>query len=664
MKKHLTTILLLLVAVGLGVWLWLDRDKISEGERKRRETSAFVAWRKDEVSRVEIMHDGETIVIARDAKKDTAWRLLSPREERADQAAVERLLTTMEFASIVRRPTEPSAGDPRSNLGLESPRAAGKVTMGGLVMRFALGAPSPRPEGSSYFRLEGENAIVVSKELTDTLLQSVDVYRDRTVVPYLSLDLAAFSVSHPEGAFGLERSDERSFKVTELGVVASRDALDKVWGALGEMRAESFPKEADVDRLTASPQMTITLRPKDARPPATLVVGEVCPGHPADVVVLRKEPTRVAACAPKGAIESLKMKPADLADRRVFAFRADEIEELRLEDLATKEATIEIARKGTGFHQRQPTDRDLTPDEADAANELVSRIAASTSESVTRSAPSAAPFDAVGKATIASGAHTEVIEVGRADAEEKVPLRRVRDDARLIVSRSVARRLLPRASSLAPRALLGDERRVTRMLLACGTRQEFKDEGNGLRLVDPPGYETDGSVLQVVDALTRGKVEEWIADSDDGSFGLSSDACRVVLSFADGNDPATIRFGGETQNGVYGIALGKKPYVFLVGKAIRDMTKKLYVNRAALAVAVPGLFADDVAKLGTDVGKVELELGPPGNRIRCGAVRPNDPNKLRPCTVGSVKAVYLVADSRLAQSQDSGLPVALDGGTK
>jgi hypothetical protein len=269
----------------------------------------------------------------------------------------------------------------------------------------------------------------------------------------------------------------------------------------------------------------------------------------------------------------------------------------------------------------------------------------------------------LGKVTATSGSHTEIVEVGKPNADDKVPLRRVRDDARLLAGRSLARRLLPRASSLAPRALLGDERRVTRMLLACGARQEFKDEGNGLRLVDPPGYETDGTVLQIVDALTRGKVEEWVADSDDGSFGLASESCRVVLSFADGNDPATIRFGGETPNGVYGIVEGKKPYVFLVGKSIRDMAKKLYVNRAALSVAVPGLYADDVLRLGTDLGgKVELSLGPPNNPIRCGAIRPNDANKLRPCTVGNVKAVFLVADARLSTSP--GLPVALDGGSK
>lgn len=657
MRKYASTLLLLAVAVALGVWLWIDRDKVSEGERKRRETSAFVAWRKDEVSRVEIAHDGETIVLERDAKKDTAWRLTSPRDERADQAAVERLLTTMEFASLVRRPTE------SANLGLDSPRASGTVTMGGLVMRFVLGAPSPRPEGSSYFRLEGEGAIVVSKELTDTLLQPVDAYRDRTVAPYLSLDLASFGVVHPGGGFTLERLDERSFKVAELGIVASHGGLDGVWSALAEMRAESFPKEADVDRLTATPKMTITMKPKDGRPSAVLVVGDECPGHPSEVVILRREPTRVAACAPKGAIEALRVTPAALGDRRPFSFRADEIEELRLEDVPKKEGgTIDIARKGVGFHQREPVDRDLSPEEADAASELVSRIATLAAETATRS--DATAFEAVARAVVHSGAREETVEVGKARPDGKVPLRRLRDDARLVGSRSLARHLTPRGSSVAPRALLGDARRVTRMLLACGVRQEFVDEGAGLRLVDPKGYETDGSVLQIVDSLTRGKVDEWVADADDGSFGLSgpdAGACRVVLSFADGNDPATVRFGAETDSGnaVYGIVEGK-PRVFIVGKPTRDLAKKIYVNRAVFGVAVPGLYADDVLRLGSaDVGKVEIELGPPNNRIRCGPILPTDAqhrDKLRPCAIAGVKAVYLVADARLS--------VALDGGPK
>lgn len=655
MKKHATTIVLLVVAVVLGVWLWIDRDKVSEGERKRRETNAFVAWRKDEVSRIEIAHPGETVVLERDAKKDTAWRMTSPRAERADQAAVERLLTTMEFASVVRKPTESAA------LGLDQPRASGAVTMGGLVMRFVVGATSPRPEGSSYFRLEGEAPIVVSKELSDTLLQGADAYRDRTVVPYLSLDLARFTVAHPGGGFALERLDERSFKVTDAGVLASRDALDSVWSALAEMRAESFPKEVDVDRLTASPRMTITMKPKDDRQEGVLVVGDACPGHPDDVVVLRKEPTRVAACAPKGAIEALsRTTPASLVDRHPFSLHADEIEELRLEPVPNGPTAIEIARKGTGFHERAPVDHDLSADEADAASELVSRIAKSEAEEVKRG--DGAGFEPVARAVVRAGPREETIEVGRATPDGKVPLRRVRDDARLVMSRVAGHRLVPRSTTLAPRALLGETRQVTRVLLACGVRQELVDDGSGLKLVDPKGYETDGSIRELASALTRGRVDEWVADSDDGSFGLASDACRVVLSFADGNAPASIRFGAEAEGGVFGTVEGKGP-VFLVGKSIRDLARKIYVSRAAPSAIVPGLFADDVLRLGPpDVGKVEVELGAGPKKLRCG---PLGEREMRPCAVPGVNAVFAISKARLsAASAASATPVAPDGGPR
>ena len=337
-KQHATTIVLLLVAVVLGVWLWLDRDKVTEGERTRRENNVFTAWRREDVSRLEIAHEGETIVLERDAKADKPWRMTSPRTERVDQAAAERLMTTLEFATVVRKVADSSGkvdDADRASLGFEAPRATGSVTMGSLVFRFTLGGTSPRPEGSGYLRVDDGAPFVASKELADALLAHSDTYRDRTVVPYLSLELASFEVKHPGGGFVVQRRDERSFAIQGLGIGASRSALDKVWGALAEMRAEAFPKDADAERLTENPVLTIHMTPKEAgKPPGELVVGEACPGHPDDVVVLRKQPTRVAACAPKGAIDALlAIEPAMLVDKKPFSFRHDEIEELRLESL-------------------------------------------------------------------------------------------------------------------------------------------------------------------------------------------------------------------------------------------------------------------------------------------------------------------------------------------
>lgn len=682
MRKHAATIVLVVLAVALGVWLWLDRNRVTEGERKRRENSVFVAWRREELTLVQIMHDGETIVLERDPKAREGsrgtWRMTSPREERADPVAVDHLLSTLEFATVVRRVADAVP------LGLDAPRVTGSLRMGGLTMSFAVGGTSPRPEGSSYMKVDAEPAIVVSKELVDALLAPSDVYRDRTVVPYLATELARFEVSRAGGGFVLERIDERSMRVLGAGVLASRASVERLWAALAEMRAEAFPKDADADRLTTAPVLTVVMKPIDGKQPAAeIVIGDACPGHPADVVVLRKAPSRVAACAPKDIVASLGVDPAALVEKHPFTVRMDEIEELRLERSTadggggSAPSAIELARKGTGFHQRAPTDRDLSTAEADAATELLTRIANSVATSAAPGGGGA--FVSVGKAVVRFGEHEQVVEIG-APHDGRTTLRRVLDDARLEVDAAVARRLLPRETSLRPRVALEDEsRRISRVILRCGTDQELVDRGEGFRFASPAGYEADGSISQLVDAVGRGHVDAWVADADDGSFGFTRDACHVVFAFEDGNAPATLWFGAEGEGGVYA-RLEPRSGVMVVPRAIRELAGQIYVSRGALRTdpsmiesvrvtvdgkavsrdanalrdAVAALYADKVLALHAKppgvpdlVIDIALHEGGPARHIRCWPAERSS-GALRVCAIDRVDATFAVAGTKLA----------------
>lgn len=689
MKKHAGTIVLVVLALALGVWLWLDRDRVTEGERKRRENSAFVVWRRDELTRVSIAHDGESIVLERDlpAKgkpsnegKEGQWRLTSPRAERADPVAVERLLTTLEFAAVIRKASE------GSSLGLDAPRVTGAVRMGGLEVAFVLGAASPRPEGSSYFRAGDEPPIVVSKEVTDALLAPSDTYRDRTVVPYLATELARFEVKHEGGGFALVRIDDHSFRIEEPGILASRSGVEKLWAALAEMRAEAFPKDADAERLTAHPVVTVKLFPKDAaKPPAELVVGEACPGQPADVVVLRKAPHRVAACAPQDIVKFLSASAADLADKHPFTLRMDEIEELRLEHAGAQ--PIDLARKGTGFHQRAPVDRELPEPEADAATTLLTRIAISEARTVTRGG---GPFTSTGRAVVHSGEREEVVEIGTPAPDNHVTLRRLLDGALLDVDASVHRRLVPRGTTLRPRALLEHEtRRPTRVLLKCGVEQELVDRGEGFRLVAPAGYETDGAIVQLVDAIVKGRIDAWVADTDDGTFGFTSDGCRVVLGFEDGNAPVTVRFGAEGEGGIY-VEAEPRSGVAVAPRSLHVLARDIYVSRGTLRTeaakieavkvtlhgravtpadpgrardAVAGLFAERVVSLKRLAGPADLVIdvalaeGGRPRHIACRSVSSRE----RDCSVDGVSATFAVSPARLAALLP---PSEIDAGTE
>jgi hypothetical protein len=701
MRKYAPTLIMVVLAAALGLWVWLDRDHVTSGERKLRENNVFPVWRKEDLAELTVAHDGETIVLHREGG---TWRLTSPRAERADPAAVDRLLTTLEFATIARRASE------GTSLGLDPPRANGSLRMGGLVVRFALGGPSPRPEGTSYLRVGEDPPIVVGKELADALLASSDVYRDRTVVPYLATELARFQVVHPGGGFALERIDERSFKVADAGVLAARGAVDRMWAALAEMRAEAFPKDADVDRLTARPTLTITMTPKDGKlPPAEIAIGDACPGHPNDVVVLRKTPTRIAACAPKDVVAALLVNGPALLERHPFTLRMDEVEELHLERLGPGDAgdggtaaptVIEIARKGTGFHQRAPADRDLSPEEAEAATEVITRIASAEADAVTRGA---GPFTAIARARIRSGDHDQVVEVGAPDAKGHSVLRRTLDDARLDVGPVVVRLLVPRETTLRPHTIVASEtRRATRVVLRCGVDQELVDRGEGFRLVTPAGFEADGGIAQLVDAIVRGRVDPWISDVDDGTFGFTRDGCHVVLGFEDGNAPVTVWFGAEGEGGVYG-RVDTRSGVFIVPKALRELAGRIYVNRgalraeaariehvratfqgkpvvreaSALQAAVAALFADRVVSLGKKgvavpdlVIEVAISEGGAPRRIAC---RPSDAPAEHLCTVSGVDATFGLASARLAPflppvdagSADAGaLFIARDGGPR
>lgn len=685
MKRHWLNIVLLLAVASVAFWLWSTRDRVSEGEKQRRENNLFGAWRREELSRVEIAHEGETIVLVRDARKDGAWRMTSPRAERADQAAAERLLTTLEFATVARK----VGSDDSASFGLESPRAAGSVAMGALVFRFVLGGPAPRPEGASYFKVDDGPPVVVSKELTSALLAPADTLRDRTVVPYLSLDIAKFSVEREGGGFALSRLDERSFRIDGArGARASRSAVDKVWSALAEMRAEAFPKDADADRLTAKRRLTITMVPKDGKPKGVLVVGEACPGQPNDLVVLRLEPSRVAACAPRGAIEALEsFDDAALVDLRPLSFRHDEIEELRLEalggDAGAAPPAIEIARKGTTFHEREPVDRDLDAAEGDAASDLLSRMEAVQASKL----GAAAPFTAAFRARVRAGDHEETVELAPLGGPV-VTARRLHDGALLELPAASALLFVPRQTTLRSRVLGSESRPVKRVVLRCGVPQELVDSGAGLRLVEPAGYETDGSITQLVDGILRGKAAYWAADADDGRLGLDGEGramaepCRVVIAFADDKSPLTLRLGNPADGGYFARFDGA-PEVFVAPRSLVVLAKRIYVSHAALRVepaaitsvkvtaagrvlpagepremaeAAGGLFASHAIALGApDVGKPDVEVeiftadGGPPKRVVCGSQTTGGAldGDWRRCATPAVRAVFAVTAARV-----------------
>ncbi len=582
---------LLLAACGLGVYSWLDRESVSVTERTRRENNVFVAWRREALARVELEHGAEKLVLARtlDDSGDASWRMLSPRDEDVDAALVDRFLGTLEFATTVRKV------GPNPVAGFDTPRARGTIAMGAITYRFALGPPAPTPEGAAYFRLEGEDPIVVSKELATDLMKGADAFRTRTIVPYLSLDLLKLEVRGKTSAFTLTREkNERSFRIPSRGLRASRDRLDRVWKALAEMRAEAFLPDAEAEKTIVSPEFSIVMTPKDGRPRGEIVVGGPCPGHPNDVVVVRRLPTPTAACAPKGVLEGLGATEASLVDTRLFSLHEDEIEEARLE-ASPAGAVLDVARKANGWRELAPESRDLSSSESEAATALARDLARAEGEVIGRDEANALHGGLRGRVTVthAEAGEEESLDLGWEGDLGSVFLRRRADGALLKVSAETVRKLTPGRTRLRSRTLftepLAGKPIVSIDTRCAGMTQHVSRDGTAWRLrIDDKEIAPDvAAILDAVDALSRARADAWVADADDGTFGFTEGggACWMRLAYAQegGTRAGGLTFGAEGEGGTYARIDGD-PAVFVAPRGLRAMVTPLFVERHALVI--------------------------------------------------------------------------------
>lgn len=586
-RKHATTIVLGALAVALALWVWLgDRGSVTDTERDLRARNVFPAFRRDEITRVEVENPTGRWVLTRPAAdaSDQPWSFEEPAKERADDHAVDTLIGVLEFATRVRKADAAT--------GLDKPRAHGKLVMGKVTFAFALGDPAPTPEGSAYMRVEGEGTFVAGAELVKALLAPWDGLRSRTVVPYLSLELAKLEVRGKDGAgFEIERTDDVAFRLPALGVRASRERLDGVWLALAELRAESFLPDAEADRAIATPAATVLMTPKDpARPKGELVLGGPCPSQPQSIVAVRRSPTRISACIPAGIAARLLVSPEELADKRLFLARPDEVESIVLAATPTG-LTVDVARKGSGWQLRAPEGRALAEDEAEMATALVAAIVHSEGA---RFRPRTPADDALSPRARVSLARSEppgdeVVDLlfgakGAAFATRKG------DGAIAEIPADVARRLQPSLVAIRGRAVWAPPLQglsATALALDCdGVHQELTRDKVAWTLAVPAGYSADNAGAgDVVEAMTRLRAESWVAESDDGTFGLDGKCSITVTTAGEGGARvAKLSLGRDGEGGLYAKADGAP--VFVVSRAMREHATRMLVDRAAISVDV------------------------------------------------------------------------------
>ena len=593
LKKHPVTFGLLLAMAGAGAWVYLQRDAVGTGEREGRKHNLFAVYRQDDVSEVKVERDGKTYVLRRkssapDAGDDRLWRIeVDGKTTLADQFAVDRAMSAIELTVIQRKILAGEVN--RAQFGLEKPRYRVTLTMGKLTATMAIGGPAPKPENSVYVEADGQVA-VVRKESFATLDLPADALRTRTVVPFLSNDCREIELTQPSAKITLVKGPAATWQLgSDAKLRADRAAVDKLLGAFGDMKADHFVGEAEAASAQAGATLvTVTMRPADpAKKDGAFVVGGTCPGHPDDVVLRRTLPEPLFACVGKGTMEGLLQEAPSFVDARAFSLREDEVEEIILEE-GTQ--VLELARKEKGWRERRPVEAEVALDQARA---LVKALTTARSEVKPEIGALESPR---AKVTLnpahdkdLSAAQPEVVQVFRADKDGRVPVRREQDGAMLYLSKEDGRAFVPRATALRSTRIVDVP--IERLRKIVLTRPDGKhvldrSEAGVWSVAEPKGLPADiGSVGRIADVLAHLTADQWVADDDDGTFGLAKPklAFELVSKEGDAERAVKVELGDTGKLGIFGRVVGQKG-VFLVPKSTDDVVTSWAIDLMQTAV--------------------------------------------------------------------------------
>lgn len=589
----LVSVGILLLAGASTIAVLVTRDALSTKDREASEQALLPAFEREEVTRLELTSSGRKLAVERAGTSDGSaqFRLVEPVKETADPATVERLLSGLASARALR-PVE--QGSAASALGLENPALRASLQTKKHSYRVALGGNAPTPEGARYLEVaidqQPHQLMVVSKSVADELAVELDAFRLRSLVPVNEADVKAIAITSPKLEITLERSTGTNFLIKgehESKLLANRETLKTLFFQLSRLTASVFLSEAEAERALGPARARFELTLKEARNSLRFEVGGSCPSDPSLLVVVRRTPDVQRACAPRELEATLGLEPNDFIDRRAFSLHADEVEEL---DIAGGKSKFALVRKGSGFVLHAGSETQV---ELEAGNQRITELLEAEGERV--------PFElgklhelgldpAASSVTLRSSAAREtdvvrqVVRVGQRDTAGNLLVYREQDAVLLRIPRELSRGFVADSTLLYARKL--SEFSLSSFISAeieqKQGKQVLRRVNDGFVLDEPKGFDPDGALssdlIQALGALTA---ERFVADRDDGSFGLQRSALRVRFTFKNSEGAPVkqqLRFGDETALGVFASLSDDGP-VFILSRSVREICQLSLLNR-------------------------------------------------------------------------------------
>lgn len=608
---------LILGALGSVSVVVATQSVWTSAERAARASHLVVGFREAEIDRIRISTSGQVLELVRAEddgagsvphpeahEHDARWVFVEPYQGEAEEATVDALLHALQYAPFVRKVPE-EAFDRRA-AGLDPPKQTIELFTDSVRTRVHLGGAALAPANAHYVEIGGEGTAnkgiyVVSDATADALLVNLDEFRVRQIVPYGASGLKTVTLTDAKGRSVVLRAGDAGdwrLDVEQRGVRVEEAAVRRLFAALSRSRVERFVSENAPEGALSDEQIQVTLEPKaEDKPTLSLRFGGGCPVEPTLRLALRVSEPPLAGCTVPLHLDTFLDQLPEMVERRLFGFPADMVERVTLR---AGERALEIARRDEAWAMFEPRSGVV---ERDVGEAFVESILAVRGELTTKPSSELAPFAqiTITKPHLDGEATPEVVELYLSPqataAQPGIPAsgllaRRMADDAWLELPTRDQRLFQPNALLLRSTQLVNVEAtQVSRVRIQTGEwTQAFDYRGHdvGCTLTQPAGYTADSALcLDHIDELRLLRARSWVAESDDGTFGLATPTLRATFSVEPPKDQSTgaaneltLTVGHRTTDGGYHAQLSSDPAVFTLRQGVVDVLTGLVVDRA------------------------------------------------------------------------------------
>jgi len=329
-RATLALLIVTLLAVGLLVYLRQTVDPTREAAETRRYAAIFDPAALDEF---DLTRGNETLSFRQVLG---GWRLIAPVEDRADPAAVDRLLGAARFLAVRdRQRTRDPAAVPES--GLATPRVRLDLR-GPRTVRLDFGSATALP-GEIFARLGGQPELLrVPDSILELATATASDFRDPRLTDLVPEDIERFTVRRADGEMTLRLERGRWFIDKPVRAAADpraiRDFLERLLG----LRITDFQPPAATTAPDALPGQVaqLALTPRGGGEEIHLeLLRETTP----DRITARYAPRGGALTVDPAALLLFDVSPEELRDRSLGYVEPDAIDRIVL-SVAGKTTTL------------------------------------------------------------------------------------------------------------------------------------------------------------------------------------------------------------------------------------------------------------------------------------------------------------------------------------